>query len=152
MADAAYFLGGGLPLSERRAHERELFGEYLERLREAGAALPDFDACWEQYRRHTFGGVLMATLASMIVERTARGDEMFVTMLARHAQHHVAELLPPERRLDALEQDEVVVGPRHAGRAERVRRPVDHPRAPTGQPHLVSESAQVRARKRRLNR
>jgi len=87
MADAAYFLGGGLPLSERRTHERELFGEYLERLREAGAALLDFDACWEQYRRHTFGGVLMATLASMIVERTARGDEMFVTMLARHAQH-----------------------------------------------------------------
>ena len=29
----------------------------------------------------------MAIVASMLVERTERGDEMFMTMLARHSQH-----------------------------------------------------------------
>jgi hypothetical protein len=87
MADAAYFLGGGLRVDERRAHEQALFAEYHDSLRRLGAPLPSRERCWRQYRRHAFGGVLMAVLASMIVERTERGDEMFVTMLARHAQH-----------------------------------------------------------------
>jgi hypothetical protein len=29
----------------------------------------------------------MAVAASMLVERTARGDEMFLTMARRHARH-----------------------------------------------------------------
>jgi thiamine kinase-like enzyme len=99
MADAAYFLGGGLALEERRAHERELLAGYLDSLAEAGAEVPDRERCWEQYRRHALGGVLMAILASMIVERTERGDEMFVTMLARHAQHALD--LDAEKLIDA---------------------------------------------------
>ncbi len=46
-------------------------------------------------------GVLMAILAPMLVERTERGDEMFMTMLARHARHvlelDAEELLPDAR-------------------------------------------------------
>jgi thiamine kinase-like enzyme len=86
MADAAYFIGGGVPLALRRSCERELFDGYLEALREHGAGAPDGEQCWQEYRLQCFGGVLMAIVASMVVERTERGDEMFMAMLARHAQ------------------------------------------------------------------
>ena len=33
----------------------------------------------------TAGGYLMAVLASQVVERTERGDDMFVAMATRHA-------------------------------------------------------------------
>jgi hypothetical protein len=38
-------------------------------------------------RRDAFGGVLMAIVASMVVQRTERGDLMFLTSTTRHAQH-----------------------------------------------------------------
>jgi Phosphotransferase enzyme family len=98
VTDAAYFLGGGLRPQERRRHERELLREYHEALlaqRTQGLA---WETCWEEYRRHTFAGVLMAIIAPMLVERTPRGDEMFMAMLARHSQHaldlEAEELLP----------------------------------------------------------
>ncbi len=43
-------------------------------------------AIWEQYRRYSFGGLIMAIVASALVRRTDRGDEMFVTMAERHAR------------------------------------------------------------------
>jgi hypothetical protein len=86
MADAAYFVGGGLPVDLRRNCERELFDGYHEALREHGAAPPDAARCWHEYRLQCFGGVLMAIVAAMIVQRTERGDEMFMAMLARHSQ------------------------------------------------------------------
>ena len=46
-----------------------------------------WDACWEEYRLGTFAGLLMAVAASMLVERTDRGDQMFLTMADRHARH-----------------------------------------------------------------
>jgi hypothetical protein len=45
----------------------------------------DWDRCWHDYRRGTWAGMLMAVAASMLVERTARGDQMFMTMAHRHA-------------------------------------------------------------------
>lgn len=57
-----------------------------------------WERCWREYRRQAFGGVLMTIVASMVVERTARGDEMFLTWLARAAQQvldlDVLDLLP----------------------------------------------------------
>ena len=47
----------------------------------------DWDECWRQYRLHAYGGYIMAFNASMRVERTARGDQMFMTMARRHATH-----------------------------------------------------------------
>ena len=98
MTDAAYFLGGSLLPQERRLHERELLAEYHEALLAQGVQGLSWKTCWEEYRRHTFAGVLMAILAPMLVERTERGDEMFMTMLARHARHvlelDAEELLP----------------------------------------------------------
>jgi len=98
LADAAYFLGGGLLPEQRARHERELLGEYHEALLAQGVQGLSWETCWEEYRRHTFAGVLMAIIAPMLVERTERGDEMFMAMLARHARHvlelEAEELLP----------------------------------------------------------
>ena len=38
-------------------------------------------------RRETFAGLIMAIVASMVVQRTERGDLMFLTTATRHAQH-----------------------------------------------------------------
>lgn len=117
VTDAAYFLGGGLRIEDRREHERELLGAYHAALLANGVeegVLP-WELCWEEYRRHAFAGVLMSILAPMIVERTERGDEMFMAMLARHAQHaldlEAEELLPapdsaPAAPLRPAPQDE----------------------------------------------
>ena len=40
---------------------------------------------WLDYRRYAFGGFLMAIGASVMVVQTPRGDEMFLTMIRRHA-------------------------------------------------------------------
>jgi hypothetical protein len=98
MLDAAYFLGSGLSVADRRAHERELVRVYHDALIARGVEGLTWDHCWREYRRMSFHGVVMAVAASMLVERTPRGDEMFTTLLARHAQHAIdldaVELLP----------------------------------------------------------
>ncbi|MFM8014947.1 MAG: hypothetical protein ACKPCO_02560 [Actinomycetota bacterium] len=48
-----------------------------------------FDDAWLEYRKFTFAGFVMAVVASMIVKQTDRGDEMFLAMANRHAQHAV---------------------------------------------------------------
>lgn len=86
MLDAAYLLAGSLVLEDRRAHEEELLRAYHEVLIAQGVEGFDWAACWEGYRHQTFHGVLMAVAASMLVVRTERGDDMFMTSLARGAQ------------------------------------------------------------------
>ncbi|HVS28513.1 MAG TPA: phosphotransferase [Solirubrobacteraceae bacterium] len=83
-ADLAYFLGGSLTTEDRRAHEHELVRLYHDELVAAGVSMFDWEACWRGYRRLSFGGVLMALVAPLIVSQTERGDDMFMTMLARH--------------------------------------------------------------------
>jgi phosphotransferase family enzyme len=129
MADAAYFLGGSLGVEDRRAHEEGLFREYHESLRGHGVRDLVFEQCWEQYRRHTFSGVLMAIVAPMVVERTERGDDMFMTMIARHAQHALD--------LDATE----LLFPAGARRPAPVRpEPDDEERHEPGNEELWNES------------
>jgi Ser/Thr protein kinase RdoA (MazF antagonist) len=86
LLDASYFLGAGLAVGDRRANEKTLVREYYERLLTLGIENFTWEKCWEEYRRLTFHGVLMAVIASMLVVRTKRGDDMFMTSLARHAQ------------------------------------------------------------------
>lgn len=86
LTDASYFLGAGLLPDARRAHERELVREYHRALVAGGVKDYPWDACWEDYRRFAFGGLVMAMAASMLVERTPRGDDMFMAMATRHAQ------------------------------------------------------------------
>ncbi|MEY2420869.1 MAG: hypothetical protein QOI95_936 [Acidimicrobiaceae bacterium] len=86
IADLSYFVGAGLLAADRVAHEADLVHSYHAGLNAAGVDL-DWDDCWEQYRRHTFAGLVMAVAASMLVEQTDRGDDMFMAMANRHGRH-----------------------------------------------------------------
>ena len=86
MLDVAYFLASSLTVEDRRTHEEELVRTYHAAMVERGARDLDWEACWEGYRQRSFHGVLMSIAASMLVVRTERGDDMFMTTLARYAQ------------------------------------------------------------------
>ncbi len=88
-SDVAYFLGASLRPEDRRASERELLGLYVEELRRRGVRDLDADRFADEYRRHSTSGIVMAVVASMIVEVTARGDAMFLAMARRHAAHAI---------------------------------------------------------------
>jgi hypothetical protein len=86
-ADVAYFIGGCLTVEDRRAHEEQLLVGYHDALCRRGVAGFALNDLRKAYRRETFAGVLMAIVASMVVQRTERGDLMFLTSTTRHAQH-----------------------------------------------------------------
>lgn len=87
LSDVSYFIGAGLQTETRREIEEQLVRDYHEHLQAAGVPDYDWSRCWEDYRRGTFAGLVMALAASMLVERTERGDQMFLTMAERHSQH-----------------------------------------------------------------
>ncbi len=86
-ADVSYFIGGCLSTEDRRSHEEDLLAHYHEELSRQGVLDYSMEQLRQDYRRDTFGGVLMAIVASMVVQRTERGDLMFLTSTTRHAQH-----------------------------------------------------------------
>ncbi len=86
VADLSYFLGGSLLPDDRRAHETSLLERYCGRLADQGVDL-DLATCEAGYRRFAFSGMNMAILASMLVGRTDRGDDMFVAMADRAGLH-----------------------------------------------------------------
>ena len=103
--DVAYFLGCALPVEERRARYDGLLAAYHDALgTSSGVSLDDVR---EGVRRQSFFGVLMAIVSPMLVERTARGDEMFMAMIARHCQHVIdadaLSLLPPPSTPEPLQ-------------------------------------------------
>jgi hypothetical protein len=85
--DVAYFIGGCLSADDRRAHEPELLAGYHDALCRRGVRDYSLQQLRDDARRDTFGGLLMAIVASMVVQRTERGDLMFLTSTTRHAQH-----------------------------------------------------------------
>lgn len=99
MLDASYLLAGSLSVDDRRAYEQELLRAYHDTLLSRGVEGFSWEQCWEGYRHQVFHGVLMAVGASMLVVRTERGDDMFMTALARGAQQvldlDALELLDP---------------------------------------------------------
>jgi hypothetical protein len=85
MTDAAYFIGCALPVEDRRARYEDLLRAYHEGLGpDSPVSLEDVR---EGVRHQSFVGVMMAVVSAMLVERTERGDEMFLTMLERHSSH-----------------------------------------------------------------
>ena len=87
LGDVAYFLGAGLLPEHRRECEKGIVRLYHERLLTAGIAGYPWDDCWTDYRRGTFSGFLVTVIASMIVQETPRGNEMFTVMAQRHTRH-----------------------------------------------------------------
>lgn len=85
-SDVAYFVGGSLTVEDRRRHGRALLDGYHRALVAEGVVGFDRDRLDEEYRRLCFGGLVMSIGASMLVKRTERGDEMFITSVARYAQ------------------------------------------------------------------
>ncbi len=85
MGDIAYCISTSLKNpDERAAIEQELVAAYHAQL---GGCVGDYDfeRAWADYRYAAFSGFIMAVISSMIVERTARGDEMFAVMAERSA-------------------------------------------------------------------
>lgn len=87
MADVSYFLSGALKREERREHEKALLAGYHKKLGELGVAGYSFEQMWRHYALYSFSLFNMAFTASMIVERTPRGDDMFFQMLRGGADH-----------------------------------------------------------------
>jgi Phosphotransferase enzyme family len=86
LLDVAYFIGNGLSVPDRRAVEESLIELYHQALEEAGGRGLSLETCWEEYRRQVFYGLVLTIVAAMIVERTDRGDEMFMACISRAAQ------------------------------------------------------------------
>jgi hypothetical protein len=87
LADVAYFIGAGLRAEARRVCEQALVSDYHAALLAAGVSGYDAQTCWRDYRLGTFAGFGVTVIAAMIVQRTERGDEMFMTMARRHSRH-----------------------------------------------------------------
>jgi Ecdysteroid kinase-like family len=85
MTDLSYFLGCALPVEVRRAHADELLVAYHDAL--GPTAWLTLGQVRDGVRRTSFFGVMMAIVSPMLVQRTDRGDEMFMTMIERHCQH-----------------------------------------------------------------
>lgn len=83
--DVAYFIGCALPIEQRRVQYDDLLRAYHEAL--GSDTTLSLDDVREGVRRQSFFGVMMAIISSMLVERTERGDQMFMTMLDRHCAH-----------------------------------------------------------------
>lgn len=54
--DVAYFVTGALTVEDRRSHDRELLGHYLDALSSLGVETPDPDRAWVDFRRHLVHG------------------------------------------------------------------------------------------------
>jgi hypothetical protein len=122
MTDLSYFLGSSLTVEDRREHAKELVGEYYDALHAHGVRGFGWEECWRGYRRESFLGILMTVGPAVLVERTERGDEMFMVSVARYAQQvldlEALELLPepgsgrpPALRPEPGDEDRHASGP-----------------------------------------
>ena len=80
LTDVTYFLSAGLSPDLRRSNERDLVETYHDELRRLGVT--DYSAadCWTDYRRMAVHGVFMGVFSAIAVERTERGDALFLAM------------------------------------------------------------------------
>lgn len=117
MTDVAYFLGCAIPVEDRRVHYDALLRAYHQGL---GPNPPiSLDVVREGVRRQSFAGVMMSVVSAMLVERTDRGDQMFLTMLERHSSHVLdtgaLDVLPESAPAAALTPDPADEGPHQPG-------------------------------------
>ena len=78
VGDVAYFLSAGVDPETRRANEAELVGVYHDELLRRGVTGYDRETCWRDYRRYTLNGIMMGVFSALAVERTERGDALFL--------------------------------------------------------------------------
>ena len=85
MRDVSYFMGGALPPEIRAKEEADLVRLYHQKLSELGVNDYSFEQAWEDYRRYAGLSFVMAVSMAMMVERTERGDKMFLKTLRNSA-------------------------------------------------------------------
>lgn len=85
--DVAYLIGGAFSPEARREAEAGLLASYHCELFEQGIASYSLEDLVADYRHFSFAGINVAVGAAMMVQRTERGDRMFLTMLERHVAH-----------------------------------------------------------------
>jgi hypothetical protein len=81
--DLAYLLGTGLPVTDRREHERSLVAEYHADLLAYGVEDYPIELCWDDYRFAMVQGPLVSVFGCAYGARTERGDAMFAAMVDR---------------------------------------------------------------------
>ncbi len=86
MNDVAYLIGGSFEPERRAFAEADLVEEYRRQLVARGVAY-DAEAAWRDYRHGSLWGVAMTVIATMLAERTERGDDMLTAMAQRHGRH-----------------------------------------------------------------
>ncbi len=79
LSDVAYFLSASLDAPTLREQEPDLLARYRDGLANHGVDLSEAVA-WRAYRLSAPAGFIMAVIASQIVGRTDRGDDMFMVM------------------------------------------------------------------------
>jgi hypothetical protein len=80
LTDVAYFLSAGVDPKARRLHERDLVDFYHSELVRRGVKDYSREACWRDYQRFTTHGIMMGVFSALSVERTERGDALFLKM------------------------------------------------------------------------
>jgi len=95
--DAAYFIGNGPRVPDRRAHEMDLLRRYYDCLLARGVSGYTWERCVDEYKRATLSGIVMTVVASQVVASDERGVAMFAAMAERHfahaADHKAGEIL-----------------------------------------------------------
>ena len=83
--DVAYLLGGSLSIEDRRAHERDLVGEYHSRLAAMGVDYR-FDQVWNDYTyAHALGGLATSVFVGASLDLSnERGKALVTAMSQRH--------------------------------------------------------------------
>jgi hypothetical protein len=82
--DVGYFLAGSLTPDDRRRHERDLLGGYLDSLGQAGARpVPNLDQAWERYRATPAFG--LCTWLHTLAAGTFQPFDLCVSTLERFA-------------------------------------------------------------------
>jgi len=82
LLDVAYFLTTSLTPEVCAEHEFELLDYYLAKLSDYGVDIAG-DVARQEFSRYTLQPIVMLVAASVIVEQTERGDEMFLAMIER---------------------------------------------------------------------
>ena len=88
--DISYFLGAGFKRDDRAEYEMPLLKRWHDAICRRGVEGYSFEDAVRDYRYFTFAGFGVAFAAPMIVERTERGDQMFMTMIRRHVDQIMA--------------------------------------------------------------
>jgi hypothetical protein len=83
VGDIAYYTGTAFDAVHRREIEMQLLARYRAQLIARGVPEGDLAHIEDDYCRSAVAGFLMGVTAAMVVERTDRGDDMFLAMARR---------------------------------------------------------------------